>query len=169
MDDKAWVAVSFQATEQKAPGPGSAVGGPSPGKRVGSGAVNQPRQPGWPLSPLSIRQLKERVINLRGKHKQIYNLVVKEVDPQVNWAALVDEKLVRPRLQLWAGGTPPSNGFHGPTSQRVTLLMVPNVGTSEKSTAQRCSAWPSVPQPKWWRLGTSRECSPALVVGAQAG
>nr|XP_055195219.1 periplakin isoform X2 [Nyctereutes procyonoides] len=40
-----------------------------------------------------IRQLKERVINLRGKHKQIYNLVVKEVDPQVNWAALVDEKL----------------------------------------------------------------------------
>uniref|UniRef100_A0A667HJC7 Periplakin n=1 Tax=Lynx canadensis TaxID=61383 RepID=A0A667HJC7_LYNCA len=40
-----------------------------------------------------IRQLKERVTNLRGKHKQIYNLVVKEVDPQVNWAALVDEKL----------------------------------------------------------------------------
>uniref|UniRef100_A0A8I3NRN0 Periplakin n=1 Tax=Canis lupus familiaris TaxID=9615 RepID=A0A8I3NRN0_CANLF len=40
-----------------------------------------------------IRQLKERVISLRGKHKQIYNLVVKEVDPQVNWAALVDEKL----------------------------------------------------------------------------
>uniref|UniRef100_G1PLW9 Periplakin n=1 Tax=Myotis lucifugus TaxID=59463 RepID=G1PLW9_MYOLU len=40
-----------------------------------------------------IRQLKERVTNLRGKHKQIYNLVVKEVDPQVNWAALVEEKL----------------------------------------------------------------------------
>ncbi|XP_032253628.1 periplakin isoform X1 [Phoca vitulina] len=40
-----------------------------------------------------IRQLKERVTSLRGKHKQIYNLVVKEVDPQVNWAALVDEKL----------------------------------------------------------------------------
>ncbi|XP_032699664.1 periplakin [Lontra canadensis] len=40
-----------------------------------------------------IRQLKERVTRLRGKHKQIYNLVVKEVDPQVNWAALVDEKL----------------------------------------------------------------------------
>lgn len=38
--------------------------------------------------------------NLRGKHKQIYNLVVKEVDPQVNWAALVDEKLVRPWLHL---------------------------------------------------------------------
>ncbi|XP_054445522.1 periplakin isoform X2 [Pteronotus mesoamericanus] len=40
-----------------------------------------------------IRQLKERVTNLRGKHKQIYNVMVKEVDPQVNWAALVDEKL----------------------------------------------------------------------------
>ncbi|KAB0352688.1 hypothetical protein FD754_017545 [Muntiacus muntjak] len=40
-----------------------------------------------------IRQLKERVTNLRGKHKQIYNLVVKEVDPQVNWEALVEEKL----------------------------------------------------------------------------
>ncbi|XP_007937906.1 periplakin [Orycteropus afer afer] len=42
-----------------------------------------------------IRQLKERVTNLRGKHKQVYNLAVKEVDPQVNWTALVDEKLVR--------------------------------------------------------------------------
>lgn len=40
-----------------------------------------------------IRQLKERVTNLRGKHKQIYNLAAKEVDPQVNWAALVEEKL----------------------------------------------------------------------------
>ncbi|KAM5227299.1 periplakin [Ctenodactylus gundi] len=40
-----------------------------------------------------IRQLKERVTNLRQKHKQIYSLAVKEVDPQVNWAALVDEKL----------------------------------------------------------------------------
>ncbi|XP_037363542.1 periplakin [Talpa occidentalis] len=40
-----------------------------------------------------IRQLKERVANLRGKHKQVYNLAVKEVDPQVNWAALVEEKL----------------------------------------------------------------------------
>uniref|UniRef100_A0A5F4WI27 Periplakin n=2 Tax=Callithrix jacchus TaxID=9483 RepID=A0A5F4WI27_CALJA len=40
-----------------------------------------------------IRQLKERVSNLRGKHKQFYSLAVKEVDPQVNWAALVEEKL----------------------------------------------------------------------------
>lgn len=40
-----------------------------------------------------IRQLKERVGDLRRKHKQIYNLVGKDVDPQVNWAALVDEKL----------------------------------------------------------------------------
>ncbi|XP_012997386.1 periplakin [Cavia porcellus] len=40
-----------------------------------------------------IRQLKERVANLRGKHKQVYSLVVKDVSPQVNWAALVEEKL----------------------------------------------------------------------------
>ncbi|XP_057603736.1 periplakin isoform X2 [Hippopotamus amphibius kiboko] len=40
-----------------------------------------------------IRQLKERVTNLRGKHKQIYNLAVKEVNPQINWEALVEEKL----------------------------------------------------------------------------
>lgn len=49
--------------------------------------------------------------NLRGKHKQVYNLAVKEVDPQVNWEALVEEKLVWPGVQLgwgyvWAGGTP---------------------------------------------------------------
>lgn len=41
--------------------------------------------------------------NLRGKHKQIYSLAVKEVDPQVNWEALVEEKLVRPGLQLVEG------------------------------------------------------------------
>uniref|UniRef100_A0A287DFA8 Periplakin n=1 Tax=Ictidomys tridecemlineatus TaxID=43179 RepID=A0A287DFA8_ICTTR len=40
-----------------------------------------------------IRQLKERVANLREKHKQIYNLAAKEVAPEVNWAALVEEKL----------------------------------------------------------------------------
>ncbi|XP_066238770.1 periplakin isoform X2 [Saccopteryx leptura] len=40
-----------------------------------------------------IRQLKERVAHLRGKHKQIYNLAVKGVDPPVNWEALVEEKL----------------------------------------------------------------------------
>ncbi|XP_008844784.1 periplakin isoform X2 [Nannospalax galili] len=40
-----------------------------------------------------IRQLKERVTNLRRKHKQMYSLAVKEADPKVNWAALVEEKL----------------------------------------------------------------------------
>uniref|UniRef100_G1RG22 Periplakin n=1 Tax=Nomascus leucogenys TaxID=61853 RepID=G1RG22_NOMLE len=52
-----------------------------------------PVLPALSLSPISIRQLKERVTNLRGKHRQIYSLAVKEVDPQVNWAALVEEKL----------------------------------------------------------------------------
>ncbi|XP_069861706.1 periplakin [Dipodomys merriami] len=46
-----------------------------------------------------IRQLKERVANLRKKHKQIYSLAVKEADPQVNWAALVDEKLDKLSVQ----------------------------------------------------------------------
>lgn len=71
----------------------------SPRLGVGSAPGNLPTNQ-RPLSPFSIRQLKERVTNLRGKHKQIYNLAVKEVDPQVNWAALVEEKLVRPKLQL---------------------------------------------------------------------
>uniref|UniRef100_A0A8C0WDP4 Periplakin n=1 Tax=Castor canadensis TaxID=51338 RepID=A0A8C0WDP4_CASCN len=40
-----------------------------------------------------IRQLKERVTNLRAKHKHVYSLEVKEVNPPVNWATLVEEKL----------------------------------------------------------------------------
>ncbi|XP_006897531.1 PREDICTED: periplakin [Elephantulus edwardii] len=51
------------------------------------------RHPQGDMIAEDIRQLRERVTNLRGKHKQIYNLAVKEVDPQVNWTALVDEKL----------------------------------------------------------------------------
>ncbi|XP_012587116.1 PREDICTED: periplakin [Condylura cristata] len=54
----------------------------------GRRAKQEPRDPGG-----IIRQLKERVANLRGKHKQVYSLAVKEVDPQVDWAALVEEKL----------------------------------------------------------------------------
>lgn len=75
--------------------------------------------------------------SLRGKHKQIYNLVVKEVDPQVNWAALVDEKLVRPRLQLCAGTTPPFHGCHGPASRRVLSLTFLCGCVSEDGEAQR--------------------------------
>ncbi|XP_060028418.1 periplakin isoform X2 [Erinaceus europaeus] len=51
------------------------------------------RHPQGDMIAEDIRQLKERVANLRVKHGQVYNLAVKEVDPQVNWAALVDEKL----------------------------------------------------------------------------
>ncbi|KAM6155047.1 periplakin [Rhynchocyon petersi] len=51
------------------------------------------RHPQGDMIAEDIRQLRERVTNLRGKHKQIYNLAMKEVDPQVNWTALVDEKL----------------------------------------------------------------------------
>ncbi|XP_074866951.1 periplakin [Carettochelys insculpta] len=39
-----------------------------------------------------IRQLKERVANLHAKHKQIYNFTPQEVEPQVNWSAVIDEK-----------------------------------------------------------------------------
>ncbi|XP_011374918.1 periplakin [Pteropus vampyrus] len=53
-----------------------------------------------------IRQLKERVTNLRGKHKQIYNLAAKEVDPQVNWAALVEEKLDKLNSQSFGTDLP---------------------------------------------------------------
>ncbi|XP_062956599.1 periplakin isoform X2 [Cynocephalus volans] len=51
------------------------------------------RHPQGDMIAEDIRQLKERVTNLCRKHKQIYTLAVKEVDPQVNWAALVEEKL----------------------------------------------------------------------------
>ncbi|XP_026559908.1 periplakin [Pseudonaja textilis] len=39
-----------------------------------------------------IRQLKERVNNLRGKHDQIYNFTPHEVEPQVNWSSTIEEK-----------------------------------------------------------------------------
>lgn len=98
---KATVTLTFQATEQKAEAGG--WGGSPPRGRSTTPATSPTNQGGLSPSPFSIRQLKERVTNLRGKHKQIYNLVVKEVDPQVNWEALVEEKLVRPGLQLGWG------------------------------------------------------------------
>lgn len=55
--------------------------------------AKQMKHPQGDMIAEDIRQLKERVTNLRGKHKQIYSLAVKEVDPQVNWEALVEEKL----------------------------------------------------------------------------
>ncbi|XP_075755341.1 periplakin [Pelodiscus sinensis] len=39
-----------------------------------------------------IRQLKERVANLCAKRDQIYNFTPQEVEPQVNWSAVIDEK-----------------------------------------------------------------------------
>lgn len=42
----------------------------------------------------SIRQLKERVTNLRMKHDQIYNLPLQPIEPQVNWSTVIDEKQV---------------------------------------------------------------------------
>ena len=86
----------------------------------------------------SIRQLKERVTNLRGKHKQIYNLVVKEVDPQVNWEALVEEKLVRPGLRLGWGRvrarSPPSIAW---ALVSCCSWLFPDVFVDEMSKAQR--------------------------------
>lgn len=67
--------------------------------------------------------------NLRGKHKQIYSLVAKEVDPQVNWEALVEEKLVRPGLRLgWGhvrlGVPPPLHGHWSPAVPSYFLMSV---------------------------------------------
>ncbi|XP_015674743.1 periplakin [Protobothrops mucrosquamatus] len=39
-----------------------------------------------------IRQLKERVNNLRGKHDQIYNFTPREIEPEVNWSSTIEEK-----------------------------------------------------------------------------
>ncbi|NXC30738.1 PEPL protein, partial [Campylorhamphus procurvoides] len=41
-----------------------------------------------------IRQLKERVINLRAKHDQIYNFPLQHIEPQVNWSTVIEEKQV---------------------------------------------------------------------------
>lgn len=42
----------------------------------------------------SIRQLKERVANLRVKHDQIYNFPLQHIEPQVNWSTVIEEKQV---------------------------------------------------------------------------
>lgn len=89
---------------------------------------------------LSIRQLKERVTNLRGKHKQIYSLAVKEVDPHVNWAALVEEKLVRPRLRLGRGHVCRGEPHHLMSPSHTGGSRVPmfsDVCVNEESEAQR--------------------------------
>lgn len=82
-------------------------------------------------------------MNLRGKHKQIYSLAVKEVDPQVNWAALVEEKLVRPRLR-WAGtvcaGGEPHHLMSAQSCRDGRVLMFSDVRVSENSEAQRGAA-----------------------------
>ncbi|NXX57512.1 PEPL protein, partial [Scopus umbretta] len=40
-----------------------------------------------------IRQLKERVANLRVKHEQIYNFPLQQhIEPQVNWSTVIEEK-----------------------------------------------------------------------------
>ncbi|OXB55089.1 hypothetical protein ASZ78_012026 [Callipepla squamata] len=39
-----------------------------------------------------IRQLKERVANLRVKHDQIYNFPLQHIEPQVNWCTVIEEK-----------------------------------------------------------------------------
>ncbi|XP_056359660.1 periplakin-like [Oenanthe melanoleuca] len=39
-----------------------------------------------------IRQLKERVANLKVKHDQIYNFPLQHIEPQVNWSTVIEEK-----------------------------------------------------------------------------
>uniref|UniRef100_A0A8C0FIW1 Periplakin n=1 Tax=Bubo bubo TaxID=30461 RepID=A0A8C0FIW1_BUBBB len=39
-----------------------------------------------------IRQLKERVANLRVKHEQIYSFPLQHIEPQVNWSTVIEEK-----------------------------------------------------------------------------
>lgn len=78
--------------------------------------------------------------DLHRKHKQIYSLSVKEVDPQVNWAALVEEKLVWAWLQL-GGGLCVHRGPHRLTDTTVLpgeggescVLDFPDVSVDEKS------------------------------------
>lgn len=77
--------------------------------------------------------------NLRGKHKQIYNLAAKEVDPQVNWAALVEEKLVRPRRRLGRGSRVGAGKPHHLMSPQCFLMFVSieEQGSERRSTSPR--------------------------------
>lgn len=50
--------------------------------------------PPSPFPSRSIRQLKERVANLRVKHNQIYNFPRQHIEPQVNWSTVIEEKQV---------------------------------------------------------------------------
>lgn len=50
--------------------------------------------PPSPFPSRSIRQLKERVANLRVKHDQIYNFPLQHIEPQVNWSTVIEEKQV---------------------------------------------------------------------------
>ncbi|NXD30702.1 PEPL protein, partial [Spelaeornis formosus] len=51
-----------------------------------------------------IRQLKERVANLRVKHDQIYNFPLQHIEPQVNWSTVIEEKQVPVTPSLWGPG-----------------------------------------------------------------
>lgn len=50
--------------------------------------------PPSPFPSRSIRQLKERVANLRVKHNQIYNFPRQHIEPQVDWSTVIEEKQV---------------------------------------------------------------------------
>lgn len=50
--------------------------------------------PPSPFPSRSIRQLKERVANLRAKHSQIYNFPRQHMEPQVDWSTVIEEKQV---------------------------------------------------------------------------
>nr|BAH12130.1 unnamed protein product [Homo sapiens] len=76
-----------------------------------------------------IRQLKERVTNLRGKHKQIYRLAVKEVS-------------YRPRSPSWVRWSrtcrrPSSARAHWPAASRSTAR-------TWSARRPRCTSWASV-------------------------
>lgn len=58
-------------------------------------AVPTSCMPPSPFPSCSIRQLKERVANLRVKHEQIYNFPLQHIEPQVNWSTVIEEKQVQ--------------------------------------------------------------------------
>lgn len=112
--------------------------------------------------PHSIRQLKERVTNLRGKHKQMYSVAVKEADPKVNWDALVDEKLVWPRAGL---SLSTSALLIGDAIMKSSEIVYPRaVGLRE----EQYPAWSHTARP-CSPLTMPRPLMPTLLVSLQAG
>lgn len=88
----------------------------------------------------SIRQLKERVANLRVKHDQIYNFSLQHIEPQVNWSTVIEEK------QVLRGAPVPLPGAFCPSVCLLAPILLPHAAgfpvTARRSREGCCQGLP---------------------------